>query len=139
VQVYFYDLTSKKLFTDASTKIPAIPAPSDQPGTAEPKGVRAFVFSCGDCKSEADRVVGWVETYSPEGQKKLAPLFGPDRPPHGPISPDEVPSLLDVNEHLVAAPSGEQWFDANSSEAQRIRQEAQKPCPSGERPQECRP
>lgn len=139
VRVYFLDLNTRELFAAPSTSIPAIAAPSDGAGATPLKGVRAFVFSCGDCRTEADRTIGWLETYSPEGQKKLAPLFGPNRPPNGPTNPDEMQGILDPGEHLVADAKEENWYDANSPEAGRIRRDAMNPCPSGERPRECRP
>jgi hypothetical protein len=137
--VYFYDLTSKELFSAPSTSLPPIPVPSDAAGTTTPKGVRAYVFSCGDCGNAADRVVGWLEMYTPAAQERLAPMFGPKRGKWGPASPEEVPNLLNPGDHLVATSAGKAWVDANSSEVMRIRNDAQKPCPSGERPHECTP
>jgi len=137
VSFYFYDMATKELFAAPSTSIPPIAAPSG--GADGDKGVRAYVFSCGDCGNAAERTIGWLELYTPEAKKKLEPLFGPNRSEFGPTSPEEVPGLLSANDHLIASVDGVNWLDAKSLGATNIRQDARKPCASGERPKECRP
>lgn len=46
-QAYFYDLESHQLFAASADATPPIPAPS-----GEGKAVRAFIYTCGSCKTD---------------------------------------------------------------------------------------
>lgn len=60
-QIYFYDLSDRKLFTGSQDAVPPIPGLD---GEGE-DGVRAIVFSpTGDC--EGDRQIAYLEKYSPQ-------------------------------------------------------------------------
>src|SRR5262245_34979152 len=64
--VYFYDVNSTssvpldRLFSAKSDEVPPIRGPSDSPDSA-PGGVRAWVFSCGDCSDRSSMFIGYLE------------------------------------------------------------------------------
>lgn len=66
--IYFYDLGTGSLFVAPNTEVPPITAPSGK------MGVRAYVYSCGDCGDEAQRFIGYLETYTPEAQRTMLAL-----------------------------------------------------------------
>src|SRR5690606_22803013 len=53
VPVYYYDLGSGKLFTAMSDQIPPIQSDSGSGPGGMPQGVRAYVYACGDCPTNA--------------------------------------------------------------------------------------
>lgn len=63
--VYFYDLTSGELFMAPDTARP----PIDAPGGAG-KGVRAFVYACGEC-SPATQRIGYLLSVSPQARAMM--------------------------------------------------------------------
>lgn len=71
VGYWYFDLNTGKYFAAAGELAPInTPSPGDQPA-----GVRARLFSCGSCAKEADRMLGWLEKFSPEGKTKLGERF----------------------------------------------------------------
>ena len=119
VMAYFYDQNTKELFA-----LPAdTPAPMERPSgpyNGEPAGVKAHVFSCGQCSEESKRFIAYLE-------KPLAPE---DRPP-----PDDPRSEV----FLMKRPDDTKWVESDSSEATAIAQEVFKRCAIGERANFCRP
>lgn len=108
VHVYYYDLGSGELFVDWSNEIPPVKAPSGPDANNMPQGVRAYVFSCGDCSDESQRFVGWLETYTPEVKQML-------------LTPRKRDSLqeqeyLDFikSGHLVRLTDSDAWVPADS-------------------------
>ncbi len=116
VEVYFMDTADGSIFTDKSDQLPPITAPSGK------HGVRAFVFACGDCGDEANRFVGWLETYTPEAKKAIeTPAAGPE----GGMANYE----LVENGHLVASPdSNGKWIKANSKDGFMLMDKIQGKC-----------
>ncbi|MFG0249180.1 MAG: hypothetical protein ACF8OB_09865 [Phycisphaeraceae bacterium JB051] len=127
VDVYFMDTSDGALFIDKSDQLPPIVAPSGK------DGVRAFVFSCGDCGDESSRFIGWLETYTPEAKKAIeTPAEGPE----GGMDNYEVVE----NGHLVAAPnSNGQWVMANSEPGFKIMDNVQTNCGGDVAPKPCFP
>ena len=69
--IYYYDLNTSQLFTGKLTAIAPIDAPSGPLPDGGRAGVKAYVFSYGDCADERQRFVAWLERATP-GAKKLA-------------------------------------------------------------------
>jgi hypothetical protein len=117
---YFYSLASGELFVADNTEIPPI-----QGGD----GVRAHVFSCGDCADAAARYIGWLETYTDEAKAALAQETIGEQPV---LPPDPM---------IAAEPrAGEPptWFIVSSPQAMRIQQAATTRC-GDKSPNHCMP
>jgi hypothetical protein len=126
VDVYYYDLGTGQTYLAKSNEIPPIPAPSGK------LGVRAHVFSCGDCSNPSDHFIGWLEMYTREAKEQLTNPQPPD--PNG-------PPAYDVWErgHLVRAPDVDKWVPANGEEGFKIMEAMQTKCGSGGQPRPCFP
>jgi hypothetical protein len=100
-QVYYFDVTTSRLFTASSADLPPITSPDGH------EAVRAHFFACGPCSREK-RFLGYYEKYSDETRKALAQrrdalMFNP-----GPI-PGHLYSL-----------DAQAWHEEASPEAQAI-------------------
>jgi len=67
--LYYLDLQSGKLFEGPTDAVASIPAPSGG------DGVRAFVYTCGEC-TEAELVVGYVQQLNDKAIKASRDLEG---------------------------------------------------------------
>jgi len=67
---WFYDLNTKELYIAPRDSKSPTKAPSDE-GKDTMSGVRAYVFSCGECGDESKRFIGYLEKFEkgkvPEG------------------------------------------------------------------------
>ena len=63
-QLWFYNEITGQLFAASDLSIPPIETTSG-PGT----GVRAWVFSCGDCANPDERFIGYLEKMHPNTKK----------------------------------------------------------------------
>ena len=63
-QLWFYNEITGQLFAASDLSIPPIETTSG-PGT----GVRAWVFSCGDCAKPDERFIGYLEKMHPNTKK----------------------------------------------------------------------
>lgn len=125
VDVFFMDTADGSLFIDKSDQLPPVVAPSGK------QGVRAFVFACGDCGNEANRFVGWLETYTPEAYKAI---MTPQPNPNGEM---DIYELVE-NGHMVASPVQKRWVKANSEAGFKIMDAIQNKC-GNEAPRPCFP
>ena len=115
VDVYFMDTADEVLFTATSDQLPPITAPSGK------EGVRAFVFSCGDCGDKASQFVGWLETYTAEAKAAIsAPM---DDPEAGMANYELI-----ENGHMVCDPVSKRWVMANSEQGFNIMDMVQTKC-----------
>ncbi|MCX5659313.1 MAG: hypothetical protein NTW19_06265 [Planctomycetota bacterium] len=109
-QAYYYDLNTGKLFPARIERLPPIAVPGAAPG-AEPAGVRAMVFSCGDCRNPTDRMIAWLERFKP--------AFTAEHPYYDNLND------LDANvwepELEVLRPGGKAWVEFPTEEGQEIR------------------
>ena len=128
VEVYFMDTADGQLFVEKSNQLPPIVAPSGK------EGVRAFVFSCGDCGDEASRYVGWLETYTAEAKKAIT---GTTENPEGPEGMVDNYELIE-NGHMVCDPQSKTWVPANSEPGFKIMDQIQNKC-GNEPPKPCFP
>lgn len=122
---YFYDLTSGELFPASSTLRP----PIDAPGGAN-KGVRAFVYACGEC-SPTTQKVGYLISITPEARAMM------DKPLE-----DADPAVLQRGQVIAITPEkvGDevQWVVRTSPDGARVSRIPSDTC-AGARPVECFP
>lgn len=63
---WYYDIESKKLFVQSEMDLPiAVPPSGAMLTELAPGGLRAHVYSCGDCSDESKREILFVESYVP--------------------------------------------------------------------------
>lgn len=131
IDVYYYDLGSKKLFIDKSDKYPPIAAPSGE------KGVRAYVFSCGSCADEKQRFIGYLEMYTPKAKERLEN----PQPPAAQMDPDVPPPDFDIYNQgrLVRGMDTEEWVTAESEAGFQIIDKISTKCGGMEYPKSCFP
>jgi hypothetical protein len=124
VAVFFMDTADGSLFIEQSDQLPPIKAPSGK------DGVRAFVFSCGDCGDASQQFIGWLETYTHEAKKAI----------ETPADPKTGMDNYEVveNGHMVASPESKQWVKANSEAGFKIMDSIMNRCKDGA-PKPCFP
>lgn len=117
-RAWFYDMNTQQLFAGDPFLLPPIKAPSgaiqkETPATSHLDGlagVRAYVFACGDPSVEANRKIGWLESFTPDFKAKY--------PDYGSLS-DLAPSDF-KGSRLVQLPGDTKWLDLQSKEAEAI-------------------
>ncbi len=123
-QAYFYDLTSDKVFS-ATDQQPPILGPSGAKGdNGDGTGVKAYVFSCGNCDNEAERWVGYLESINTP-KSDIKPAFG--------VDPDTV---------TVASPAAKDvWVGHDTPDGQKIMAdgEVNSKCEAGKTAEQCYP
>jgi len=148
VDVWYYDLNTGELFPEKSNRIPPVETPSGPVGSQDmPAGVRAYVFSCGECTRD-EMYIGWLEMFTKEAKEKIEATRqgGED----GEYVPDDMMMMeemmweegqliqagktLDVEEELKSG-----WVSQNSDPAFMIMEVAQGRCGEERYPQTCLP
>jgi hypothetical protein len=153
-EVFYYDLGQGALFVGPARKIPPFPAPEptqsrpegrpDPPGalrssTGEDLAVRAYVFSCEGCQIEAQRFIGWLESFPPEQRRALRAA---QRASRAEDLSQAHRRALRVRSRLgprIRSLAEAQWVHANSPQGQRIIQRAYGRCPQGVPAEPCLP
>lgn len=108
--LWFYDVKAKRLFPASDLSVPPINSPSG-PGT----GVRAQVFSCGDC-SEQNRFIAYLEMLTPDGKQAVEAQMKSSGSQTGiGFALEKLPFAV-----LVRSPDDEAWYPQSSSEGQAI-------------------
>lgn len=143
---YFYDLSTGALFVADDTRVPPIMAPSGKRSAdGKPTGVRAYVFSTGDCAEVSKRFIGYLEMYTPRAQATLLsrmaevtgqrtlPATTPSDPQH---DPEQDPV---VSGRLLSVPGSKQWFSVTSDEGMAIVSDAKGKTPNPLFAQPCVP
>jgi hypothetical protein len=114
-QVYFYDLDKGELLT-----LPRDQVPPARTKSGEGKGVRAYVYSCGECTKE-QMFIGYLERYPDDARQEL--LSRRANPQANSPSGRSIEELEDTR--LVAAEEDAKdpakWFALNTPEAVEIR------------------
>jgi hypothetical protein len=139
---YYYDLSTGKTFLAPGGLVPPITAPSAATVDGHEAGVRAAVFSCGDCKDAGSQTVVYVEMLSPDVRKawlekqEYYKKRDIEMPPHAAA---ELREQLDAGE-MIAHPgtTSLKWVVAASAEGQAISAEPATLCNGGPGIQ-CRP
>lgn len=140
--VYFFDLNTGLLFNGAVGTQGPIAAPSNaaEPDSS-PAGVRAYVYSCGQCGDAEKQYIGYLEMYAPgvpgapatPGTASAQPEPGAKLPPGGAL-------LHDAHRQLVAKPSLDpEWQPAASEAGKSIISGGRKKCSDNRFPAHCLP
>ena len=110
-QLWFYNEVTGQLFSASDLSIPPVETVSG-PGT----GVRAWVFSCGDCSNPDDRFIGYLEKMHPDTKRLMDEEIAKTGASTG------VGKLLDKYAAgiLVRSPGGSNWVSRMSSAGQAI-------------------
>ncbi len=118
---HYFDLKSNQLIEGPMDKFAPITAPSGG------EGVRAYVYSCGDCADPASRFIAYFFKNSPAAKKLLedsADMTGGEN----------YKAWYDGQ--LVRKPDGEEWVNIHSPEGVAIAGAAKARC--GDKAVECR-
>lgn len=125
---WFFDVGTGKLYiVDIDTAPPQVPESRATLADGSPGGVKAYVFSCGDCADPATHFVGYVATLPESERVKPAELRNP--------SAETIARVLVTNTAAV----GLEWVPRNSEKAERIRMDLQGRCKEGQSLKECPP
>lgn len=156
--VWFYDMGTDKLFAADADALPPIAAPSNAPPPDAPEnwkpsgellGVRAAVFSCGDCGDAKSRFVHFIEKYTPEA--RAARVVGDGKSGEGRNMPASEKELRGIDSEnpadglLIAfadpgTPSSKwSWRPKSELDADAIDAEARQHCEEGQTLQPCVP
>lgn len=121
--IYFYDLDTKTLYGIATTDHPVPPVVAPSGG----EGVRAKVYSCGNCDDESKYFVGLLEKYSDKAKKAIE-------------EKSENADDLRSQGLLVSLPDGQKWESANDDEGSKIIVGSRRgKCPDGVKLIKCEP
>ncbi|MBI4581376.1 MAG: hypothetical protein HY718_16865 [Planctomycetes bacterium] len=131
-QAWYYDLNTGQLFTAEVTKELPVAAPSGPAPEGQPAGVRAFVFSSGDCSNPSDRFIGWLETL---GRTSGSPAVAGGSDRMRPADPLGRP----VGERLIRREKDRNWVAANTPHGIAIVNEVLRPDTSGRPVRPCEP
>jgi len=132
-RAWFFDLNTNQLFVDDVRAIPPITAPSGPRA-----GVRAYVFTCGDCNDAKQRFIGYLETYTPDAARQLA-----DARRSLESDPQSVDYLMVARDaragRLIRRPNDADWTPAHSEAGVAIITSLARRCPQGTRIRPCLP
>ncbi len=110
-QLWFYNEITGQLFAASDLSIPPIETLSG-PGT----GVRAWVFSCGDCSNPNERFIGYLEKMHPNTKKNMDEEIAKTGASMG------IGKLVDKYSSgiLVRSPNKKNWVPRTSAAGQAI-------------------
>jgi hypothetical protein len=140
VQYYFYDLSNGQLFAADTSALPPIPAPSGKKTPdGRDAGVRAIVFSCGDCKDEKQRYIGYLETFTPEAKETMISMMKQIS-----TAPSSMPATQGMQDpmmygRMIMDPQKPGWLTMDSPAAGKLIQESMGKCGPGKYPAQCFP
>lgn len=123
VDTYFWSVDKQELFLAKNDQIPPITAPEGG------VGVRAYVYSCGDCSDAQSRFVGYVERYTDEYKDAMKKVR--EAAETGSQPPPEVMQFMeeDYSKHReVSGDGGKTWHAANTEEGRNITDAVLKMC-----------
>ena len=128
-KVWYYDLTSEKLFELPSSTVPPTAAPGGPLPNGELAGVWSAVFACGSCDDKSKQFVAWVEKFTPETQKQLEDLIAPRLNGYKDFNPYETLNMWDNTGYLMGTPAKNiEWVQVFGPGAEKIKAEAAKKC-----------
>jgi hypothetical protein len=137
-QTYYYDLTNGQLFADDQYAFPPIPAPSGKKTPdGRDAGVRAYVFSCGDCNDEKTRFIGYLETLTPEAKETIISMNYANGKSSTMPTTQPVDPMMYGRE--IMDPQKPGWLTMDSPAAGQLIQESLSKCGPGKYPMECFP
>lgn len=134
VELYYYDMNTGELFVGPSDQYAPIDAPSGPTADGQPAGVRAYVFSCGDCSDKSSHYIGYLERYSPEAKERIR------RMNENPESLSEEDHYYDYDQgRFVMVPDKTSWLEANSEAGIEAASQVTASCPEDSIPRSCYP
>ena len=152
IDVYYYDmsLTSgtemERLFAGKSNEFPPIDAPSHaKTPDGSPTGVRAWVFSCGDCSDKSKWFIGFLETYTKDAKEAMLEMTKTPPAATAAAGPPPMPTGAEMmareNGHLISIPGEDKWVPYSGPDGLGLIQRAQSRCGSeaGQRAVPCYP
>ncbi len=108
--LWFYDVKAKRLFPASDLSVPPIDTPS-----GSRTGVRAQVFSCGDC-SESSRFIAYLEMLTPDGKRAVEAQMKNNGSRTGiGFALEKLPYAV-----LVRSPEDDAWYPQSSPEGQTV-------------------
>lgn len=153
-EVYYYDIITGKLFPAPVAEFPPIATPDKSVlANGIGAGVKANVFSCGECK-EGEWYIGYLETYLPKAKEKLiqmnkameklanqpAPAAGNEGVEVKLVGPTPQDMMVITEGHLVAEQEAiDKWYVQESPEGAALVNKAMKKCQDGKYPIQCFP
>jgi hypothetical protein len=132
VKTYFYDLSNDQLFAADIKALPPIPAPSgNKTPDGRDTGVRAIVFSCGDCTDEKQRYIGYLETLTPEAKETII-----SRMNYANGESSTAPATQDMQDpmmygRMIMDPQIGDWITMDSPDAGKLILDSMKKCGAG--------
>ncbi len=132
-KAWFYDLNTHQLFVAGSGDVPPINAPSGALADGQPAGVRAYVFSYVNDPKESERFIGYLEKFTPEGQKMISTI----RKSKSNVTRDVMRQLN--RNRFVRRPSDTVWFPADSNDGRLLLEQFSRANESGLLPRDCLP
>lgn len=106
-QVWYYDLNTGTLFTGKVEDVAPVDAPSGPLPDGGQAGVKAYVFSYGDCNDENQRFVAWLERASVNTKKVLTESKSDPQGAGGDLSIDDWIDVLATP--LQISEDGKTW------------------------------
>jgi hypothetical protein len=138
-RAWFYDVGTGKLFPGEAKAIPPIPAPSGkQLADGSAGGVRAHVFSCGEC-NDAEQFIGWLEYATPAARALMEQVGRAAESDMRPPDFETVNEKIQAGQLIAKAEAADAWLPSNSEAAIAIQGEAMKRCGEGKTPKRCTP
>jgi hypothetical protein len=129
IAVYYYDLSAGKLITAKQNDIPPIDIKS-----GAGMGVKAYVYSCGECSDASKRFVGYLEKLTDEAKKaRLEQIANPNA-----ASGARRRDLTNAGTMIRREKEGE-WVAIDSDEGRAILNELREKCATGETLRQCLP
>jgi hypothetical protein len=138
IDVYYYDMSitsgteMDRLFPGKSNDFPPIEAPSKAKAPdGSPTGVRAWVFSCGDCSDKSKWFIGFLETYTKEAKDAMVEITKPPAAggaPAPPPMPTGAEMMAREQGHLISIPGEDKWVPYSGPQGLELIQRAQGKC-----------
>jgi hypothetical protein len=117
----------------------------DEPSELGPNSqiVRPIVFSCGSCKDEKQRFVGYYESLTPEAKQAIKNMMNqastaPDSMPASMPSTQPVGDPIMVGRQIMD-PDTKDWIPMESPAAGKLIQDMMSKCGKGKYPTQCFP
>jgi hypothetical protein len=134
-EVYFYDIDTEAVFAHSLANPPPIHTPTQQP-TDQPHGLRAYIYSCGECAPQ-NWYIGHLETFDPVAREAWARRMRARRRPDMPEA--AVAPNADFGRYIVNPEDKGTLHVADSPEAKEVLARDVRPCADGSAPHPCEP
>jgi hypothetical protein len=134
--VYFYDVDNAEVFTHTLADPPPVRTPKQAAEDPEPKGVRAFIYSCGQCTPDK-WFIAYVERFNATAQDAWQRRIEARHLADVPSPAEDIPAAK--LGRFVATLEDKHFVAVTSEESKDILKRATANCPDGNKPVECFP